>query len=88
MKQKILDSIKDFYNLCYTMFNLSAGDFAKNNFPVIVEKFWDENKGDEDNLKSIKSAFELEKRLQESNGGNKAAEVIAVFQEGWLNKIN
>jgi len=88
MKQKILDSIKDFYNLCYTMFNLSAVDFAKNNFPTIVEKFWDENKGDEDNLKSIKSAFELEKHLQESNGGNKAAEVIAAFQEEWLNKLN
>ena len=88
MKQKILDSINDFYNLCYTMFNLGAGDFAKNNFPTIVEKFWDENKSDDDNLKSIKSAFELEKRLQENNGGTKAAEVIAAFQEGWLNKIN
>lgn len=40
MKKRILDSIKDFYNLCYTMFKLSAGDFAKNNFPHIVENFW------------------------------------------------
>ena len=88
MKQKILNSIKDFYNLCYTIFNLGAGNFAKNNFPSIVEKFWDENKDDKDNLKSIKSAFELEKHLQENNGNTKAAEVIVAFQEGWLNKIN
>lgn len=88
MKKRILNSITDFYNLCYTMFKIVAGDFAKNNFPTIVEKFWDENKSDEDNLKSIKSAFELEKRLQESNGGSEAAKVISAFQEGWLNKIN
>lgn len=88
MKKRILNSITDFYNLCYTMFKIGAGDFAKNNFPTIVEKFWDENKSDEDNLKSIKSAFELEKRLQESNGCSEAAKVISAFQEGWLNKIN
>ena len=40
MKQKILDSIKDFYNLCYTMFNLGAGDFAKNNFSYSDMKGW------------------------------------------------
>jgi len=88
MKKKILDAIREFHDLCYTMFKLGAGDFAKNNFPAIVDRFWEEGKSDKDNLKAVKDAFELERRLQDSTDHAEAAKVIAVFQEGWLNKIN
>jgi hypothetical protein len=87
MKQRILNAIREFYDLCYTMFKLGAGDYAKNNFPAIVDRFWDDSKSDQENLKAVKDAFELEKRLQDGAGMQESSKVIGAFQEGWLNKI-
>ena len=87
MKKKVLDAIKEFHDLCYTMFKLGAGDFAKNNFPAIVDRYWEEGKSDDDNLKAVKGAFELERKLQENAEHAETANVISAFQEGWLNKI-
>ena len=87
MKEKILNKIDDFVSLCYTAFKLGAGDFAKENFPTIVENFWDSEKTDKENLETIKQMFETNKKLNEINGSKEAAKVIEVFQEGWLNKI-
>lgn len=87
MKEKILNEIDEFVRLCYTAFKLGAGDFAKENFPTIVENFWDDEKSDKENLKTIKQMFETNKKLNEINGSKEAAKVIEVFQEGWLNKI-
>lgn len=87
MKQKVLDAINEFVSLCYTAFKLSAGDFAKKNFPTIVENFWNGEKSDKENLETIKQMFETNKKLNEINGSKEAAKVIEVFQEGWLNKI-
>ena len=55
MKEKILNEINEFVSLCYTAFKLGAGDFAKENFPTIVENFWDGEKTDKENLETIKS---------------------------------
>ena len=40
MKDRILKTIDDFVNTCYTCFKIGACDFAKENFPKIVESFW------------------------------------------------
>ena len=87
MKQKVLNEINDFVSLCYTAFKLGAGDFAKENFPTIVENFWDGEKSDKENLETVKQMFETNKKLNEINGSKEAAKVIEVFQEGWLNKL-
>lgn len=88
MKNKILKSIDDFTNTCYTMFKIGAGDFAKDNFPKIVENFWNNEKTDIENLKSIKNAFETEKKIQKIQGNSNLVTIIECFQEGWLDKIN
>jgi hypothetical protein len=87
MKQKLLNTIDSFVNLCYTAFKIDAGNFAKNNFPKLVNNLWDESKSDEYNLKEIKDMFETNKKLNESVGNQAAAQVIDVFQKGWLNEI-
>jgi len=87
MKQKLLNTIDSFVNLCYTAFKIDAGNFAKNNFPKLVNNLWDESKSDEYNLKEIKDMFETNKKLNESVGNQTAAQVIDVFQKGWLNEI-
>lgn len=88
MKQKILKSIDEFQHLCYMAMRLSAGDFAKDNFPKLVENLWDDNKSDEENLKEVKDIFETNKKLNQTVGNPEAAKVIAAYQEGWLDKIN
>lgn len=87
MKQKLLRSIDEFQNLCYMSMKMSAGDFAKENFPKLIENFWDDNKTDEDNLEAVKNMFETNRVLNQSMGNPNAAQVIAAYQEGWLNKI-
>lgn len=87
MKEKLLKEIENFHHLCYMAMKISAGDFAKENFPQVVENLWDENKSDEENLKSVKDMFETNKKLNESIGNPEAAKVISAFQEGWLSKL-
>lgn len=87
MKQKLLKEIDDFQHLCYMAMKISAGDFAKENFPKLVNNIWDDNKSDEENLNEIKEMFDTNKKLNESIGNPAAAQVIAAFQEGWLNKM-
>lgn len=87
MKQKLLKSIDAFQHLCYMTMRISAGDFAKENFPKLVENFWDENKSDEDNLKVIKDMFETNRQLNNTIGNPEAAKVIEIYQKGWLNEI-
>ena len=87
VKDKILGSISEFSSLCRTMFKLSAGDFADENFPKIVDGFWEDGKDDSYNLDAVKGAFEMNRKLNERNGNSEAAKVIAVYQEGWLSKI-
>ncbi|MBO6272557.1 hypothetical protein J6O48_07230 [bacterium] len=87
MKEKILKSIDDFAVTCYTMFKIGAGDFAKKNFPVLVNDIWDESESDEQNLIIIKSMFNVNKNLYEVQGNMSAAQTIDVFVKGWLDKI-
>lgn len=87
MKEKILKSIDDFADTCYTMFKIGAGDFAKKNFPVLVNNVWDESQSDEQNLTIIKSMFNVNKNLNEVSGNMNAAQTIDVFVKGWLDKI-
>lgn len=87
MKKKVLDEINNFVNILYTMFKLGAGDFAKKNFPAIVEDRWDDSKSDKENLECIKAAFKLEKKLQESADHQAIVQLIEAFEDGWLNKI-
>lgn len=87
MKQKVLNEIDEFVRLCYTAFKLGAGDFAKETFPPIVEKTWNDDKSDEENLANVKKVFEVTKMVEDGTGYQEAAKVIEVFQEGWLNKI-
>ena len=87
MKEKILKSIDDFVNICYTMFKIGAGDFAKKHFPVLVNNVWDDSQSDEQNLINIKSMFDINKKLNEMQGNMNAAQTIEVFVEGWLDEI-
>lgn len=87
MKQKVLKEINDFVNICYTAFKISAGDFAKKNFPTVVENFWNNKMSDKENLEIIKKVFENNKKINEIQGYTEAAKVIEIFQEGWLDKI-
>lgn len=87
MKEKILNSIDDFADTCYTMFKIGAGDFAKKNFPALVNNVWDESQSDEQNLINIKSMFNTNKTLNEIQGNMKAVQTIDVFVKGWLDKI-
>ena len=86
MKEKILKEIDSFVNMCYTMLRIGAGDFAKENFPRLVENFYDENRSDEENYKAIKDMFELNIVFnQETN--EEVAKTIQIFLEGWYDKI-
>lgn len=87
MQEKILKSIDDFINTCYTMFKVGAGDFAKKNFPSLVNNVWDDSQSDKQNLINIKSMFDMNKKLNEMQGNMNAAQTIDVFVEGWLDKI-
>lgn len=87
MQEKILKSIDDFIDTCYTMFKIGAGDFAKKNFPSLVNNVWDDSQSDEQNLIDIKSMFDMNKKLNEMQGNMNAAQTIEVFVEGWLDKI-
>ena len=87
MHEKILKSIDDFIDTCYTMFKIGAGDFAKKNFPSLVNNVWDDSQSDEQNLIDIKSMFDMNKKLNETQGNINAAQTIDVFVKGWLDKI-
>lgn len=87
MKEKILKSINDFVDTCYTMLKIGAGDFSKKNFPVLVNNVWDNSQSDEQNLINIKSIFNLNKKLNETQGNISAAQIIDIFVKGWLDKI-
>ena len=88
MKKKIYEAIDEFVNLCNAMGKTGSGSFAKENFPKLVEAFWDGSKTDEENLKYIKDMFEVNKRINMCTFGvGGAAETIEAFQKGWLSKI-
>ena len=87
MKEKILKSIDDFVDTCYTMFKIGAGDFAKKNFPALVNNVWDDSQSDEQNLINIKSMFDTNMNLNKIQGNVNAAQTIDVFVKGWLDKI-
>lgn len=87
MKEKILNEINDFVNTCYTMFKISAGDFAKENFTKLIENTWDVSKTDEENFKEVKSLFESNAAINESLGHTEVAKTIRIFMTGWLDKI-
>ena len=88
MKQKLLNEIDNFVEVCYMMFKIGAGDFAKENFPKIVENFWNDDKTDQENLQTVKNMFEANRKLNETPMGNpNVAQVIKAFQDGWLNKL-
>ena len=87
MKEKILKSINDFVDTYYTMFKIGAGDFAEKNFPVLVNNVWDDSQSDEQNLINMKSIFNLNKNLNETQGNISAAQIIDIFVKGWLDKI-
>jgi hypothetical protein len=86
MKEKILKEIDSFVNMCYTMFKIGAGDFAKENFPTLVENFYDKNKSDEENYKAIKDMFELNIVFNQKIN-EEVAKIIQTFLDGWYNKI-
>jgi hypothetical protein len=86
MKEKILKEIDSFVNMCYTMFKIGAGDFAKENFPRLVENFYDENRSDEENYKAIKDMFELNIVFNQKTN-EEVAKTIQIFLEGWYDKI-
>ena len=81
MKEKILKEIDSFVNMCYTMFKIGAGDFAKENFPRLVENFYDENRSDEENYKAIKDMFELNIVFNQKTN-EEVAKAIQIFLEG------
>ena len=87
MKNKLLKNINEFHHLCYMAMRIGAGDFAKENFPKIIEENWDDEKTDKENLKTVKDMFETNRKLNETIGNPEAAKVIAAFQEGWLDKL-
>ena len=84
MKDRILKTIDDFVSTCYTCFKIGAGDFAKENFPKIVESFWEDGKSDEENFEQIRNAFEINLMI---NNDENVRNVFDVFIEGWLKKI-
>ena len=61
MKEKLLDSIDEFVTMCYTFGKISAAEFAENNFPKLINNFWENEKTDKDNLNAIKNMFNLNK---------------------------
>lgn len=87
MKEKILKSINDFVDICYTMFKIGAGDFAKKNFSVLVNNIWDDSQSDEQNFINIKSMFNMNKKLNEIQDNMDAAKTIDIFVKGWLDEI-
>jgi hypothetical protein len=38
MKEKLLKEIEQFHHLCHMAMRIDAGDFAKENFPKIIEE--------------------------------------------------
>ena len=87
MKTKVLNSINNFVNILFTMFKVPQGEFAKKEFPKIVDNFWNDNASDAENLKAVKDAFQLEKEMQDMSNNRPVAMLIESFQSGWLNKI-
>lgn len=87
MKEKLLKEIEQFHHLCHMAMRIDAGNFAKENFPKIIEENWDDKKTDDENLKEVKDMFETNRKLNETIGNQEAAKVIAAFQEGWLDKL-
>lgn len=87
MKEQILSAITDFVKSLQTMFKIGAADFVKENFPKLVNNFWDDSKTDEENLKEIKELFDVNKNLNNATGNTEVTKVIEVFQQGWLDKI-
>ena len=88
MKKKLHDAINDFVSILNTMFKIGAADFAKKNFPQIVDNFCEDGKTDEENLKAVRDMFEANEKLNSNGMGNpEAAKVIRAFIDGWLNKI-
>jgi len=87
MKEKLLKEIDDFVHLCYMAFKISVGDWAKENFPQVIENLWVDDRSDAENVKEIKEMFETNRVLNENIGNPAAAQVIKAFQDGWLNKF-
>ena len=87
MKNKLLKNINEFHHLCHMAMRIDAGNFAKENFPKIIEENWDDKKTDKENLKAVKDLFETNRKLNETIGNPEAAKVIAAFQECWLYKL-
>ena len=87
MKKKILDSINDYVGTLNTMFKISAASFARENFPKVVENFWEEGKTDEENVKAVRDMFVTNEKLNTAAGHTEAAKVISIYLEGWFDKI-
>ena len=87
MKKKLLKEIDNFRDTCYMMGKISAGNFVEKKFSELVNNIWDDNKSNEENMKKVKDMFETNRVLNETVGNSAAAQVIAAFQEGWLNKL-
>lgn len=88
MKKKLHEAIDDFVNALNTMFKIGAADFAKKNFPQIVDNFCEDSRTDEENLKVVRGMFEANEKLNSNGMGNpEAAKVIRAFINGWLDKI-
>lgn len=87
MKQRILDSIKDYIRTLETMFRISAAEFVKEKFPKLVNEYWEEGKTDDENRKEIRDAFERSVFLVKMQGHDEAAKVISIYLEGWFDKI-
>lgn len=87
MKEQILSAITDFVKTLQTLFKIGAANFVEENFPKLVNNFWDDSKTDEENLKEIKQVFDANKKLNNAVGNTEVSKIIEVFQQGWLDKI-
>ena len=87
MKRKLLKSIDSFVNACYMMMKMSVGEFAKENFPKLLENVWNDSKTDSDNLAEFRSMLETNIKLNESVGNPDAAKVISAFRD-WISDID
>lgn len=84
MKTKLLKSIDSFVLLLFTFGKVGYAEWAKNNFPKMVNNLWEEDKSDADNIKNIEEQFNLNKTINELQGNVDAVKCIDAFLEGWF----
>lgn len=87
MKKVLLNSIDSFVSALFTFGKVGQAQFARTNFPKIVEGVWADDKSDAENIKNVEAQFVFNKNLNQFQGNTVVSQCIDAYLEGWFVEV-